>query len=104
MSTSRKQKPWTKMSLEELREATKEFDKPIPFSATKPLSPALRARVERGQRASLKRAKRKQTKTIAVDVSADLLKRFDKFADAQGKSRSELIERGLRGMLEMVGR
>jgi hypothetical protein len=103
MSANRKHKPWTKLSLAELRQATKDFNTPIPFAATNALTATERARFERGRRASFKRAKRKEMRTIAIDVSADLLKRFDKFANAQGQSRSELIERGLRGMLEIVG-
>lgn len=89
------------MSLAELREATKEFDNPIPYSATRPLSPSNRRRFERARRASLKHQRQAKT-TISLDVDVRLLKRLDDYAVSRGLSRSELLERGLRGMIEFV--
>jgi hypothetical protein len=50
MKQSSKQKSWTKMTVRELAEATKKFDKPIRFEDTQPLTPAERARWRRARR------------------------------------------------------
>jgi hypothetical protein len=42
-------KPWTQLTLEELRSATRKFDKQIPFSATRSLTALERARFERAR-------------------------------------------------------
>ncbi|HZL37954.1 MAG TPA: ribbon-helix-helix protein, CopG family [Tepidisphaeraceae bacterium] len=102
MKSTKNRKRWTEMSLAELRDATKQFDTPIPYSATRPLTPAQRTRFERAQRSSLKREKGSAKTTIAVNVDVKLLKRLDEYAILHGLSRSELLERGLRGMAEFV--
>jgi hypothetical protein len=42
-------KPYWEMTAAELAEATKEFDKPIPWSKTRPLTKAERERFERAR-------------------------------------------------------
>jgi hypothetical protein len=46
-NAKRHKKPCWDMSCEELREATKEFDRPIPLSKTRPLSQKEQALFER---------------------------------------------------------
>jgi uncharacterized protein (DUF4415 family) len=104
MKRSSKKKAWTKMTARELAEATKEFDKPIRFEDTRPLTPAERLRWRRARRGSVDslRLSNGKHRTIRVRVDEDLLKQFDKFAKRNHMTRDELISRSLRSAIAFV--
>lgn len=105
-------KPYWEMNLQELQEATKQFDKPLPLSRTRPLTKAERDRFERARRGgvhSIYVSRRRPGKsaagrrTMVVDLDSHLLKSVDRCALKQGLSRAELVERSLRSALVLVG-
>jgi hypothetical protein len=105
MSKIAKRKSWVKMTAAELVEATKQFDKPIPLSRTRPLSPRNRARWKRAQ-------KSKPDVSIFVDgghaevlvhLDEDLLARARDYAKKNKTSLPKMIDRGLRGLLAFAG-
>jgi hypothetical protein len=93
------QKPYWEMTTAELREATKEFD--AEFVPTRPLTPAMKARL---RRARMKRPGRpkvgKGSRAVMVSMEESLLNKADALAKKQKISRSELIARGLRILLK----
>jgi hypothetical protein len=92
-------KLYWEMSLVELREATREFDKPMPGIPGKPLSPAMRKRLaEAGRRAETQNGTCLEQIPIVLDH--DLLKKVDAAARKLHITRSELIARGLRSVLK----
>lgn len=110
MDTMKRQtpkKPYWKMSAEELAEATKEFDRPIPARKLKPLTKEERARWERSKAkpsASVFVVDHAGGGAEAVIVKLDegLLRRCDEYARKHKLSRSELIEKSLRSVLSFV--
>jgi hypothetical protein len=89
---------YERMTLAELREATKEYDaEDLSPPKSKPVPPALKA-VERRIRKNLGgRPKVGQgAKRVLITVEQGLLKQADKVAKARNLSRSELIALGLR--------
>lgn len=100
-------KPWTQMTTEELAEATKEFDKPLPPGSTRPLSKAKRAEFERMQRAPYRsvyvQVSTGKTKAIKVEMDEELLRRSTEYAERHEMSLSEFINRSVRGTLIAVG-
>jgi macrodomain Ter protein organizer (MatP/YcbG family) len=98
--TRNKHKAWTQLSLDELREATKEFDKPIPFSATRALTPAERARFEQGRRASASKngagkSQARKQREIKVKLDQELLRRSTDYAAKHKMTLSDVISRSL---------
>ena len=90
---------WLDMSLEELREATKEFDKPMVNLPFKPLPPALKARWERTQ-AKLRGRGRplvgEGAQRLSITVERGLLAEADSYAAERGITRAQLVAEGLR--------
>ena len=100
MTRNKNRKPWTQLTLEELREATKEFDEPIPFSATRALTAAERARFEQGRRASalkngVGRSKSRKHREIKVKLDQELLRRSTKYASKHKMTLSDVITKSL---------
>jgi len=95
----KKGKPYTKMTLHELRQATRQFDKEIPLSETRPLSSKKQREFHQMQQQTLRHAKLQGRKTVVLNLDQDLLARSDQYAQKHGMSRSELIERSLRSAL-----
>jgi hypothetical protein len=95
---------YERMTADELREATREFDEELVIDKSRPLDVA--------ERRAWKEARRKQgrprrgagVKVISVSVEKGLLARFDHLARNLGISRASLIERGLRAVLAARGR
>ena len=113
-------KPYTKMNAEELAEATKQFDSPLPFEASRPLTPEERAHWE-AITAKGKTGKGKpRTPTpgrpepepqpgrgrgrprvgrgavnVLISMERGLLERADAFARERGIGRSQLIAMGV---------
>ena len=101
---SKPSKPYWEMNVEELAEATKEFDKPLPASRFRSLSKRERERFERAQRGpyvSVFVGDGNRLVTIAIDDT--LLRQSDEFARRHNISRSELIARSLQQMLAKAG-
>jgi hypothetical protein len=101
MTRKRAQKPYWEMNLEELREATKEFDEEFVADESKPLSPEMRARWERAKAKSPKGDNGEQV--IAVRVPKALLDRCTALAKKKRISRDALIARGLKAVLAAEG-
>lgn len=103
MSTKRKQKPYWEMNLEELREATKEFDEEHVEDKFKPLTPEMRARWERAKAKSTAKDAENGEQEIAVRLDKQLLDRCTALAKKKRISRDDLIARGLKAVLAAEG-
>jgi len=98
-------KPYWEMNLKELREATKEFDKPIDPARLKPLSKVERARWERMRKGPvysifIHRAKKRR---VTIRVDSGILRRCDAYAKARHMTRDQMIERSLAASLTFAG-
>lgn len=99
MKRKSRTKPITKMNVEELTDATAEFDSEFAIDTFDPLSAEGN---RRWQKAKGKRGRPQQgrgAKVISVTVEATLLSESDKLAKKLGVSRAALIARGLRAVL-----
>lgn len=103
-------KPYWAMSVAELAAATKQYDGPIRFEDTRPLSPAMQARETRARRvpSGSIRKKPKTTRRPAtaaapnqciVWLDDDLLARATEYARRHKTTLPEMLGRGLRGLL-----
>jgi hypothetical protein len=92
-------KPYTAMTTEELREATRQFDEPMAAERlSRPLTAAERAEYRRSVRP--RGAKSGDgAKRVLITVERRLLRQVDALAERQGISRSELIARGLQQLV-----
>lgn len=96
MKRTRKQhKPYWEMTAEELAEATREFDKPLPPGRFKPLSKAERTRFERMRNAGGSRVHR----IYAIDLDPKLIEKAQAYAEQKEMTLSQIIERGVRGVI-----
>lgn len=103
MTRKRSQKPYWEMNLEELREATKEFDEEFVADKSKPLSPEMRARWARAKAKSPASADENGEQVIAVRLEKALLDRCTALAKKKRISRDVLIARGLKAVLAAEG-
>ena len=101
MKSKRKQKPYWEMNLEELREATKEFDQEFVAEKFEPLTPEMRTRWERAK--AKKPASPNGECFIAVRMDKTLLERCTALAKKKRISRDILIARGLKAILAVEG-
>lgn len=85
-------------------EATKEFDREMVITRSRPLTPTERAAWEQARRKPGRPRKGAGVKVISVSVERDLLSRADVLAQSLGVSRASLIERGLKAVLRAGGR
>jgi hypothetical protein len=88
----------------ELLEATKEFDREMVVTKSRPLSETERDAWEKARRKPGRPRKGAGVKVISVSVERGLLSRADLLARALGVSRASLIERGLKAVLGSAGR
>ena len=98
-------KPYWEMTTRELAEATKEFDRPIPFSQTRPLSRNERKEFERSRRlptVSIFVSRRRDHGWVNVNLDPDVLARAQKYAAKRKMSLSEFVNRSLKGLLNVV--
>jgi hypothetical protein len=96
-------KPYWEMSAEELQDATKEFDKPVPWSKTRPLTKAERAlfeKMRKGRHVSIHVTRGADGMWVRLDP--DVMKRSAIYAAKQQITLSELINRSLKGALAIV--
>jgi|SRR5688500_10299708 len=107
MRSTRTTKPYWKMTADELAEATKEFDRPIPPSQIRPLTREQRARWERTRNQSsrsvyiLDRGGKGQD-VVLVRLDSELLRRGRDCARDHGLSWDQFIEKSLRGALAVL--
>jgi hypothetical protein len=88
-------KPYTEMTTEELREATKEFDRPfVSQRRSRPMTKAERAEYRRTTRPCRPRVGQ-GAKRVLITVEQGLLRRADAFAKSRHLTRSQLISRGI---------
>jgi hypothetical protein len=91
------------MTTEELAEATKEFDRPVPPSRTKPLSRQERAEFERMRRSPHRSVfVTERANEIIVQLDPELMSRSMRYATHQRLTLSEVINRSLKGLLAIV--
>lgn len=98
MSAKRK-RSFLKLSDAERDAAVKQFDRETSFEETKPLSPKVKALWERARRGRGSPRNGRNAKAVVIAVDKSLLERTDRYAEAHGLSRSELIEQGLQAIL-----
>jgi hypothetical protein len=93
------------MNLEELREATKEYDEEFVADRAKPLSAKNRARWKRIQ-AKLKREAESANgeEVIEVQIDKKLLRHCTALAKKKRISRDALIARGIKAILAVEGK
>lgn len=97
-----KQKPYWEMTTAELREATKQFDKPIDLEKeTRPLTARGRQAFDRFIR---ERSGRRGSTTTPLALDAKLVRLAEKQASELGISLQDYIEHGIRGMIAFRGR
>ena len=101
MARKKRQKPYWEMNLEELREATAEFDEEFVADKFMPLTPEERAQWER-IRAKLNTPEESE-QTINVRLDKALLDRITALAKKKRISRDALIARGLKALLAAEG-
>ena len=89
-----KHKPYYEMNLEELRAATRKYDRAMPGIPGKPLSATERAEFEVSRGRGRPRVGAGSQK-IAITVERTLLRQADAAAKREGISRAQLVARGL---------
>jgi hypothetical protein len=97
--TRRSTKPYWEMTSQELDEATKEFDEPIPLSQTRALTKTERRQFERSRRGPTFSVFVVRNDDVFVRLPPDVVRRSMKFAAAHKMTLSEVISRGLKGLL-----
>src|SRR5262249_21984791 len=95
---------YARMTADELRAETADFEKDMVVSKSKPLTPEERAWWERVRRRPGRPRRGRGAKVISVSLEQDLLARSDALAKNLGISRALLIERGLKAVLAAEGR
>jgi len=96
----KKHKPYDQMTTAELAAATSRYDKPfVALRKSKPLTPAMRQMHRQAARRGRPRVGKGAAK-LYVSMERGLLKQADEFARAHGMSRSQLIARGVRAIIE----
>jgi len=91
------------MTAKELAEATKEFDRPIPPSKTRPLNKKERALFERMRKAPYCSIHvTRSPDGVWVRLDPELLRRSTRYAAKEKLTLSQVINRSLKGMLAIV--
>jgi hypothetical protein len=95
---------YARMTADELRSATAEFDLEMVALRSRPLTAEERAWWERVRRRPGRPRRGRGAKVISVSLEQELLARSDALAKSLGISRALLIERGLKAVLAAEGR
>ena len=90
---------YARLSLDELREATREFDQEMVIDQSRALTPTERRRWAAARRKPGRPRRGEGAKVISVSVERQLLARSTALARKLGISRAALVERGLRAVL-----
>ncbi|HZL37778.1 MAG TPA: hypothetical protein VFC78_20845 [Tepidisphaeraceae bacterium] len=92
-------KPYTEMTTDELREATREFDQPMFVERkSRAMTPAERAQYRRMLNGTAAR-RNSAPRQISISMDPLLLKRADAYARRRRMSRSELVAKGLEAVI-----
>ncbi len=104
----KKRKPlkvtFSKISLPELRSATRDLDREMVVETFRTMEPAERARWEKARRKPGRPRRGEGARVISVSVERRLLLRSDALARNLGITRASLVERGLNAVLAAEGR
>lgn len=93
-------KRYQDMNLQELREATAEFDAPFVADRSRPMNPRERAKWRRFQGKLRGRPLQgRGAKPINVTIERGLLERADAYARRMGITRAQLIAQGIQSVL-----
>jgi len=95
---------YARMTSDDLRSETAEFDEEMVVTKSKALTAEERAWWERVRRRPGRPRRGRGAKVISVSLEQDLLARSDALAKNLGISRALLIERGLKAVLAAEGR
>jgi hypothetical protein len=93
----------SKMSLSQLRKATRSFDREMVADTFRPLEAPERVRWEKARRKPGRPRRGAGVKVISVSVERRLLVRSDALARNLGITRASLVERGLKAVLAAEG-
>jgi hypothetical protein len=106
MTKARKQraKPFDRMTTEELRASTPEFDREMVAKEFGPLSSQARSRWNRARRRPGRPRQGEGARVISVTVERSLLARSDALAKNMGVTRAGMIARGLKAVLAAEGK
>lgn len=92
-------KPYTEMTTNELREATREFDQPMTVERkSRAMTPAQRAQYRRALNGNASVPSPSATRVL-ISVDPVLLKRVDAYARRRRMSRSELFAQGVEAFI-----
>ena len=95
---------YARMTADDLRSETAEFDKEMVVTKSKPLTAEERAWWKRVRRRPGRPRRGRGAKVVSVSLEQELLARSDALAKNLGISRALLIERGLKAVLAAEGR
>lgn len=87
---------------EEKERISESYDRPVPLSETRPLNAAERKQWARMRRKSGRPTNGKAPKAVRVTIEGGLLRRADRYAEAAGFTRSQMIAKGLEALLSAV--
>jgi hypothetical protein len=96
---ARKKKPYWEMTTEELAEATRQYDAPMPGLPGKPLTAKDRALHARANRKPGRPRIGAGVKVISLTMERNLLKEADAYTRQAGLTRSQFFARAVRSML-----
>jgi hypothetical protein len=95
MKKSPKKQYW-EMNLEELREATKEFDKPIPAAKIRPMTKAERALWEKARKGPVRSIFiSRHPRAVTLELSEAIITRSMQYAQRHKMTLAEVVERSL---------
>jgi predicted ArsR family transcriptional regulator len=103
MNAKKNQKPYWKMTTEELREATKQFDEEFVADLAKPMSAKMKAKWELAKAERPCDEEEKIEQTVTIRLNKALLDRCTALAKKKRLSRDVLVARGLRALLAAEG-
>lgn len=95
--TKKSAKPYWEMNVEELRAATREFNRE--FVPTQPLTTAMKSQLKRVKLKRGRPVKGSGAKVISLSVERGLLDLADAMAKKQGMTRADLVARGIHAVL-----
>ncbi len=101
----RKKKPFTRMTAEELAEATKEFDRAeLPDNVGEPMTPEQLDEWSSGKRGRGRPRKGLGAVNVLISFERGLLERADALASGRGIGRSALVAEALESLIDRKSR
>jgi hypothetical protein len=100
LKKTKKQKPFTRMTADELAEATKEFDRgELPDDVGEVMTPEERAEWSSGKRGRGRPRKGLGAVNVLISFERGMLDRADAFARGRGIGRSALVAEALESLI-----